>query len=525
MRVRGYRVFYIDQQSGIKDLIELMEKTTAVRMALVVKNGQLILSSSVNLKLLKKYIKKYKKELVFVNPDPVVVKKVVRAGFDIYKDLNALEKDLAIKSISGNANIAARSEDKNKNQEKSKGDYGRFKKITNKATEKTGLTIGFFAIFSVFLILVLAYFYFIYPTAIIEIEPIVQNTNQEIVVSASSSISSIDWESNILPIHQTQVQITGQEEIATSGVKLIGDTRAKGIVRFISEREEDVVISAGTVILAENGLEYRTVEDTRIPKVEVDYLMDVPVGMKAGQAEIGIEAVQPGSRGNMNIGLINKFAEEIDNVYVINPEPSRGGTDKRIPLVSGEDLQTAKKIVDEKLGSSLFTRIYQELGGNYRIIEDTITYSNPQYNYSHEIGDETDLLKVDASILATGYIIKNNEVDRLLTRKFQDNLIDNAQLMSSGINIESLLLEEKGNSMYNIKIRLNAPVMPIIDSDSLAKRLLGLNMIEAQNLLKDMNYIENYRIESQNDRLPNLVFAIKVVVTEPKGVKVINLND
>ena len=37
MRVRGYRIFYIDEESSIKDLVELIESTTAVRMALVIK--------------------------------------------------------------------------------------------------------------------------------------------------------------------------------------------------------------------------------------------------------------------------------------------------------------------------------------------------------------------------------------------------------------------------------------------------------------------------------------------------------
>ncbi|MFP4017248.1 MAG: hypothetical protein ACLFUI_09475, partial [Halanaerobiales bacterium] len=90
MKVRGYRVFYIDNESGIKDLIEILKRTTAVKIAFVVKNGQLILNSSVNLNLLGKYVKRYRKDLVFVNPDISYYDKISDAGFLLFTDLNTL---------------------------------------------------------------------------------------------------------------------------------------------------------------------------------------------------------------------------------------------------------------------------------------------------------------------------------------------------------------------------------------------------------------------------------------------------
>lgn len=96
MKVRGYRIFYIEEDASIKDIIDLIESTTAVKMALVIKNSQLLLNSSVNLKLLKKYSRRYKKELVFINPEPVNVDQINREGFQIYENLITLERDLPL---------------------------------------------------------------------------------------------------------------------------------------------------------------------------------------------------------------------------------------------------------------------------------------------------------------------------------------------------------------------------------------------------------------------------------------------
>src|SRR5690554_6915086 len=208
-------------------------------MALVVKNSQLILNSTVNLNLLKNYGKKYKKELVFVNPDPVIVEKVIKAGFHIYENLNTLERNLPLSAVKATDSIAVGSED---NHSDSKGTD---KKIfSHKKREFT----PYFSIFLLLLILGLAYFYFFYPTATVEVRPVIRTASQELTVIGSIDHNRIDWQNNILPIRQTQVEISGEEEIGTSAYKLIGDSPARGVVRFINERQEDIQIPAGTIL-------------------------------------------------------------------------------------------------------------------------------------------------------------------------------------------------------------------------------------------------------------------------------------
>ncbi len=578
MKVRGYRVFYIDHESGIKDLIEIIKNTTATKLAFVIKNSQLILNSSVNLKLLKKSVKRYKKELVFVSPDSLVVEKVARQGFLLYKNLNGLEMNISKKPdnygkkigkninerinaetlkrnkdnedfiLLNNNNIEVKKsisvsreddDEHTKNYDKGYTTDKKYSKMKNEDTENYGYKknnndkrrshkrrfTGFFSLTLILLIIAMAYFFFLYPTATIEVEPVTKTARHQIAVAASIGAKQIDWDNNILPLHETEVEISGQEEIATTGVRLVGDTTARGIVKFINERKDDLKIPVGTIIMTEKNTKFKTTRDLIVPKLEVDYLMDVPVGMKAGQAEVEIEALVAGSKGNVGIGRIKKLENPMDNVYVINPEPSMGGEDKRVPLVAEEDIERAKNALNEKLKSELITKIYQELGGNYRIIEDKITYSEPSYKFNHSVGDTTDTIIVEGSLTAKGYLLRNNEIDRLVTVLFKDELPSNVQLMSSGINIESIELEEKGNSMYNILIGINAPVISAIDSENLVKQLSGLNLMEAQSLLEENGDIDNFTINSQNTRLPNMGFAIKVVVKEPESIKVFNLNE
>lgn len=507
MKVRGYRVFYIDEEEGVRDLIELIRTTPVDKLALVIRNGLLILNSTVNLKLIKKYADRYKKEIIFINPDPVLADKVISSNFVIYPDLNALERNIPFQ---------AEAAGKEQNFDDNDDSLGR---------EKRGNVFSaLMGVFLCLLILVMAYFYFLYPTVIIEIRPVVKEMNYQFNIAGSTSLTRIDWDSKRLPIHQTEVEITGEDEVKTTGIRLLGETKSSGIVKIINERSEDVRIPAATWLSTSDGKKYQTLEELVVPKLTVDYLMDVAVGMKAGMGEVRIEALEKGSTANVGIGRINTFVHKLKDIHVINPEPTSGGRDKRIPFVTENDLASLKSSIKEELESKLVTRMYKKLGGNYYIIEEGLSYSEPEINFNHQVGDEADTLKATASLTASGYLIRNNELDRLATRIIQDKLDNNMQLMSSGVNITELKLEDAGQGMYNITMGLLAPVIPAIDTDDLADSLLGMDIATARDFLKGYSNINDFNIKTEQSKLPRLGFAIKVVVMEPDSLAVFGLQ-
>lgn len=508
MKVRDYRVYYIDLEEGINDLIDLFKRTMAKKLALVIHDRMLLLNSPINLKLIKQYAERFQKEIVFINPDPIIIDKVSHYGFKIFPDLNALESGMPFQAEA--AGLEENNDDEGVEKKDGRQGFGLFPRI--------------FGLFLIFLILVMAYLYFLYPTATVEIKPVVKQAKEQLVLYGSTSINQIDWENHVLPLHKIEVDITCTDEVKTTGAKLIGETKATGVIKFINEGKKEVTIPAGTIVETGDGIKFRTVKELVVPKLEVDYLMDLPVGMRAGQAEVKIEALQKGSGSNVSTGRIKKLTKELENIYVINPEPTRGGRDKRIPIVTEEDKERLKKNLEEKLRSRLITKLYQEMGGNYRIIEEEINFSNPEISFDHQIGEVADILQASGSLTASGYLVRNNELDRLVTTIFQDHLQENLQLLSSGIYIEELKLAEKERGLYNIELELLAPVIPKIDSAALIKKLQGRDIKSASKFLQGRSDIEEYRIETRGNSLPRFGFAIKVMVSEPDSFQVFKRN-
>ncbi|MFW6034907.1 MAG: baseplate J/gp47 family protein [Halanaerobiales bacterium] len=522
MRVRGYRIFYIDREEGVNELINTIRKTPARKLALVVHNGILILNSAVNLKLIRKYADKYKKEIVFVNPDPLVISKAEENGFKIYPDLSALKIDTPFSAARDTA--AGREDDKEKQNFDDTDSYEKSSKKDSNTKMKSKLS-KIVALFILVLILGLSYLYFFYPTAVIEVQPMIQQARDQVEIQGNADIAKIDWDNKTIPLYLTNIELTDKETIETSGASLIGQTYASGKVKFINEKNQSINIPEGTVVSTDKGIKFKTTAKVVVPPLKIDYLMDVPVGMKAGQVEVEVKAVKKGSSGNLGVGEINKLNQKIDNVHVINSEPTTGGKDKRLSVVSDEDINRLKKLLEEKLKSKLITRVYQQHGGNYRLIEENIVFNEPEFKFDAVSGDSTDTLTAEAVITASGYLIKNSELDRLVTGIFKERMPNNVQLMSSGINISALKLEEISSSHYNIKIELLAPVIPIIDSAGITRKVMGLNLKKAEEILEGITEIEDYTIRSDSANMPEFGFAINVMIKEPEDMKVFKFNN
>ncbi len=376
------------------------------------------------------------------------------------------------------------------------------------------------------LIFALAWIYFYYPLATVVITPRTAVVTQEITVLGSPEQKYIDWDNNILPLHKFEVTITDEDKIDVSGSKKTGDKRAGGKVRFINERKEKVEIPAGTVLLGENKMKYRTTEDITIPAMQIDYLMNVQVGRKAGQIEAEIVAEKKGAEGNISIGKINTFAQPLENVHVINPEPISGGSDIVKKIVTEKDIEKLKGNLTERIKTQLLNKIYQELGGNYRLIEKEINYSKIDYNLNNKAGDVIPVLKGSATLIAGGYLLKNNEIDRLATNIFQKNLEKGHSLLSKGIVIEDIKLAEKEDGLYNIIMKSAGQVIPHINVNLLKGKLAGNTLNKARDILAAEKMIENYIINTRegSDKLPLFGFAIKIITDEPQIRQVINLK-
>jgi len=122
--------------------------------------------------------------------------------------------------------------------------------------------------------------------------------------------------------------------------------------------------------------------------------------------------------------------------------------------------------------------------------------------------------------------LRNNELDRLVTNIYEKKLITGQKLLSGGVIIKNLKLAEKSDGLYNIIMESTGAVVPGINIDKLTDELRGNNLKTAHRILKEDKKISEYKITTRNESstLPDLGFAIKVIVEDPGTQQVINID-
>ena len=389
--------------------------------------------------------------------------------------------------------------------------------------KKGKLKIILFILPGVILIGVLSWIYLYYPLVFVEVTPGTDIVEEELTISASPQITGIDSENRILPLRKFEVTLTDEDVVRTTGKNYIGKTRAEGKVRFVNNREEKVTVSAGTRVENMDGVIFETVEDVVVPGVEVDYLMDVAVGEKAGQNEVGIRAVEEGSQGNVSTGTIRSMQEDISGIDVVNPEPTGGGEDKEVLTVSEYDVERLTEQLEQKVKSGLLTRIYRQLGGNHRVIEKDIDYSEVDLNFDLEVGERGEEVGGTATLVASGYLLPIEGLNSFTYNILRENMGEDNMLVGREFSVQEIRLAEKENGLYNVIMNVGVPVCEKVETGEIARALAGYDLEKAHDYLEKREDIKDFAIDSENSVLPGFSFAIRVSLLEPEDREVFQI--
>jgi Baseplate J-like protein len=123
------------------------------------------------------------------------------------------------------------------------------------------------------------------------------------------------------------------------------DTKAKGTERFTNQTTGDVRIGKGTIVKTSDNILFVTLEDRVLPKSAI---VIFPPSVTFGTIDIPIEAVEPGTRGNVDAKKINQSPSP-SQYSVENPQPLTGGDSKKFAVIQQSDYDAAAARADVEL--------------------------------------------------------------------------------------------------------------------------------------------------------------------------------
>ena len=298
-------------------------------------------------------------------------------------------------------------------------------------TRILAFTLGVLAVLAIAALLV--------PSATVYLDPETEIQKITISVSASPKVQSVEL-SGAIPAHAESVIVEGRGSLPTSGSIPLPDHRATGEAQFINLTEQSIPLSEGTLVSTLDAQPIRFVTTASAA---------IPPGAEG--ATVPIEAILPGSSGNVPAESIQAIEGALGlDLTVINPAPTRGGTNRQAPAPTEADYQK----LYEQLYQTLAEKALEEVGavleeGDLLLDQSLTLVTELEKSYSPTEVSPTDLLQL------------------VLRLEFQLVTITHQDIATLGLTVlETNLLEGMSGEIQSLKITHLST--PNIGDDSLA---------------------------------------------------------
>lgn len=366
------------------------------------------------------------------------------------------------------------------------------------------------------ILVVVAAFYVLTPKATVVISPMKSPIKSLVLVEASTRLEEVDVANEKVPARLVKDVQEFKTAFKSSGTKTLGVKRAKGIAVFINETRNRVGVPGRTVVTTRDGVEFRAVNPVTVPPVKVKYLAGRAVGTEAGVADVSIEAVSPGSLGNVNSGRITAIPGKLGRVLkVVNPEPTQGGEDEVRPVVSEDDINQARGKLDDEMSSWVAKALASKLTGDSLLLPESVAWEVKELNFDRKVGDEASQFVARAVVEAQGISVKEGDLKKVLFQAYIASLPKGIKPSGSDIEIKDLKCSRIDDERLALDVVVEGLAEGRVEGPILARRLAGLSVSEATEMLDGMREIQGFKIlpKARNaTSLPRFHGWIKVIV-------------
>lgn len=375
-----------------------------------------------------------------------------------------------------------------------------------KVVMQKGEAVLFFGLLGGVLLLLLAGFWLLVPSATITLKPLTFPLEETLMVRADPNIEEIDFTNLVLPATIQEVEITGREQIACTAKKDVPDGYAQGEVIFINKTSEATTVISGTVVSTSAGtsVRFRTMEDVSLPPAA------------GGQVQVMVEALEPGPSGNVSAWTINRVEGTIAlHVNVTNGSPTQGGTMKQVSYVTNEDKEQLKDMLMRRLRQEGYNALVSRLEGAY-LPPESVELIVLMETYDKFVEEVADSLTLDMRVLARGIAIAEEDARSVALTALESSMSEGFQLLSKEIGFSPGGMAEAGGEQVVFQITVRGQMMMRTDEGEIKEHLTGKPVADAVAYLsRRFELAEGPSVELLPGwwpRLPLIPFRISLVV-------------
>ncbi len=362
---------------------------------------------------------------------------------------------------------------------------------------KNFLFLTFFLLFFLILGLVVFINGFFYSTLFVYLTPKTETKILKTEIEIQTSQTNIDLEKKILPGVLFEIEKEGKKQFITTGKDFI-ESKAKGVIRVYNSYNPPTPLNlvANTRFLsAEKSKIFRSLKSINLKPAEIE-------GRKVIPSYIDIEVIAQESGEDYNIGpskfsipglsgtafYYTTWAESFTEI--------KGGFKKEIKVVSEEDIEKSKKILEKELGNLAQKSLKEQLPLNFDLAKKGIFVKVLRMSCDKKTKEQGTEFYCQAKIKATGLGFNLSDLKKIALDFLKINLdfskeFDPQKLVldyfSQGLNLD------KGKMILTLEIKV--PLYEKISRESLISEIKGKSEKEIKRLLMKYPQIKEIQLK------------------------------
>jgi hypothetical protein len=334
---------------------------------------------------------------------------------------------------------------------------------------------------------------------------------------AASGLEEIDFQGQRIAGRRVSAEVSAEAVAAATGSSEVPSSRAVGTVVFSNLLAQDYTVGQGTAVRTSAGTPVRflTTGDVTVPPL--------------GQAAVGVEAVEPGPRGNVGVGLINQVEGAAARaVRVTNPEPTRGGGVSQVRSVTASDREALQRTILSTLRAQGYQRVLERSAeegglreGEYLIPGSVRIFQVLHETYDRFASEEAESVKMEMRVSVTGVVVDLADAYNLARHVLERQVPGGYDLIrvqyQPGLMGDNII----GDGTLTFFVETEGVAEAQVQSQEMKSMLRGLSYAEGESLLTDawrsgeLAVAEPPNVEIwpewSADRFPWLIWRIQVI--------------
>ena len=319
------------------------------------------------------------------------------------------------------------------------------------------------------------------PRATVTIKAKTSNVSIERTLTLNPTAGQSEPDKFILKPSVQQLKKAVATEFNATGTKDIGD-KAKGTMTVKNGGSSDPAdLPAGATFIGANGLKFTSGAAVTIPGAKV-----VGGGIQAGSATVAVTAVEIGP--DYNTGAQNYTVQGYSGLSGTG-EAMAGGSKQTVTVVAQADVDKAKEQLGTQNTEANKAELKKQFGDDVQIIEESYSAEQAAPSVAPAIGEQAKSAKLTVETTYTYVALTRSDIKTMLTNAVNDVLKDKSDQQSYSLGENSVIFanfQKAEKNTFTTKLSTNGQIGPKIDTNELAKQLVGKRFGEIQAIVNQI---------------------------------------